>query len=226
MRWIAAICAGVAAAMGAASGSAAPGSASACGSSAYSYAGFSAAQRSYGVAATVTALREPDVRSGHVAGWIGIGGPGEGPGGADEWLQVGMSAFAGDRSDLYSELVLPGQARQYTKIADVTAHEPHRLALVEVPGRRSVWQIWVDQRRVGDPIWLPRSHGRWAPIVTAESWNGGVSVCNAYSYRFANVSSAGRPGGSWFPFRRGYRFQDPGYGLRVSRSSFTALARF
>jgi hypothetical protein len=226
MRWIVVLGLASALALSASSVSAAPLSSSACGNSAYTYAGFSAARRSYGVAATVTALRAPDVQGGHVAGWIGVGGPVQGPDGSDEWLQVGMSAFVGDEADVYYELSLPGQSPQYTKIMDVQPFEPHRLAVVEVPGHRSVWQIWVDQHRVGAPIFLPRSHGRWAPIATAESWNGGASVCNAYSYRFANVSSARRPGGSWHPFRRGYRFQDPGYGLKVWRSSFTALARF
>ena len=225
MRWIALVCATAVAAAGVSSVSAATTSARACGDSAYSYAGFSAAHQSYGVAATVTALSSPDVRNGHVAGWIGIGGPGAGTNGTDEWLQVGMSAFSGDGAELYYELAFPGQAPQYTKVADVSAQQPHRLALVEVPHRRSIWQIWVDQRRVGAPIYLPRSHGRWAPIVTAESWNGGASVCNAFSYRFANVSVR-HAAGSWFPFRRGYRFQDPGYRLEVRRSSFTALARF
>ena len=223
MRWIALVCVAAVAATGVSSVSAAPTSARACGDAAYTYAGFSAAHRSYGVAATVTALTVPDVLNGHVAGWIGIGGPGAGPNGTDEWLQVGLSAFSGDEADLYYELTLPGRPPQYTKVADVSAQEPHRLALVEVPRRRSVWQIWVDKRRVGAPIYLPRSHGRWAPIVTAESWNGGAAVCNAFSYRFANVSLR-RGAGSWSPFRRGYRFQDPGYRLEVRRSSFTALA--
>ncbi|SRR5712691_2299108 len=205
---------------------AAPAARQSCETRAYTYAGFGAARRSYGIAATVTALRAPDVLSGHVAGWIGVGGPGEGANGADEWLQVGMSAFTGDAAELYYELTLPGRAPQYTKIIDVVPFERHRLALIELSGRRSVWQIWVDSRRIGSPIYLPASHGRWAPIVTAESWNGGEAVCNSYSYRFSNVSSAGGPGGRWSPFRRGYRFQDPGYGLNVWRSSFTARARF
>lgn len=203
----------------------APAAPQGCETRAYTYAGFGAARRSYGIAATVTALRTPDVRNGHVAGWIGIGGPGQGANGTDEWLQVGMSAFTDGVAELYYELALPGQAPQYTKIMDVTTLERHRLALVELSGRRSVWQIWVDGRRIGSPTYLPASHGRWAPIVTAESWNGGEAVCNSYSYRFSDVSSAGFVG-HWSPFRRGYRFQDPGYGLNVWRSSFTARARF
>jgi hypothetical protein len=201
-------------------------SAHSCGTSAYAYAGFSAAHRSYGVAATLVPLRAPEVMNGHVAAWLGVGGPGAGSGGHDEWLQVGVSGFVGKATELYYELTLPGQAPQYTKIADVAPLERHRIALVELARRPSVWQIWVDSRVVGAPIYLPNSHGRWAPIATAESWNGGTAVCNSYAYRFAGVSSARRPGGDWRPFRRGYRFQDPGYRLQVWRSSFTARAQF
>ena len=197
-----------------------------CGATAYAYAGFSAAERSYGVAATLVPLREPEVLNGHVAGWIGVGGPGAGSGGRDEWLQVGMSGFVGKASELYYELALPGEAPQYTKITDIGPLERHRIALLEVAGRPSVWQIWVDSRVVGKPIYLPDSHRRWAPIATAESWNGGADVCNSYAYRFAGVSSARKPGGAWRPFRRGYRFQDPGYRVQVWRSSFTARGRF
>ena len=42
--------------------------------------------------------------SSHVAGWVGVGGPGLGPHGADEWLQVGLATF-GDTNEgrLYYE---------------------------------------------------------------------------------------------------------------------------
>ena len=36
--------------------------------------------------------------SSHVAGWVGVGGPGLGPHGEDEWLQVGLATF-GDSND-------------------------------------------------------------------------------------------------------------------------------
>jgi hypothetical protein len=36
-----------------------------------------------------------------------------------------------------------------------------------------------------------------APIVTAESWDGGASTCNSFLYRFDRVSVAAAPGGGW-----------------------------
>ena len=63
----------------------------ACGSGGYSYAGLGAPNRAFGISAIVTPLNTFDVLSGHVAGWVGVGGPGEGPGGSDEWLQIGLS---------------------------------------------------------------------------------------------------------------------------------------
>jgi hypothetical protein len=64
-------------------------------------------------------------------------------------------------------------------------------------GRRDYWRVWVNGSPVSKPIRLPGSHGRWAPIVTAESWDGGASTCNSFLYRFDRVSVAAAPGGGW-----------------------------
>jgi hypothetical protein len=72
-------------------------------------------------------------------------------------------------------------------------------------------------------VYLPGSNGRWRPIATAETWDGGRRVCNLFSYRFGRVSVAGR-GGAWRSFRSGYRFQDPGYRVLGSRNGFLARA--
>src|SRR6266704_2315756 len=78
-----------------------------CATRDYSYAGFAAVQPASGVAATVTSLSPPQVLGGHVAAWVGVGGPGAGPGGSDEWLQAGLSSFSDGKGRLYYELALP-----------------------------------------------------------------------------------------------------------------------
>ena len=81
----------------------------------YSYAGLYSSSTASGVAATLTMLEAPRVSSGHVAGWVGVGGPGLGPNGEDEWLQVGLASFAGStEGHLYYELAQPGREPQYT----------------------------------------------------------------------------------------------------------------
>src|SRR5262249_32587311 len=50
--------------------------ASACGSGGYSYAGVGAAQPAFGISATVASVDAFAVLHGHVAGWVGVGGPG------------------------------------------------------------------------------------------------------------------------------------------------------
>src|SRR6266536_6298283 len=51
------------------------------------------------------AAQAPKVRDGHIAGWVGVGGVGEGPDGTDAWIQVGLSAFRGDwTSRMYYEV--------------------------------------------------------------------------------------------------------------------------
>ena len=92
MRLLAVVTA--AAALAVVASSAAPagaGSATSCGDRAYTYAGYAASGRAHGASAVLTALAAPAVANGHVAAWVGVGGPGQGPNGADEWLQVGIS---------------------------------------------------------------------------------------------------------------------------------------
>ena len=184
-----------------------------CGTSAYSYAGFQNTSRAHGVAAAITVLAAPRVQEGHVAAWVGVGGVGLGPSGANEWIQVGLSAFAdGPESSLYYEVARPGQAPRYTEVEHSLAPgERRRVAVLEMAGGRDWWRVWVDGKAVSAPIHLPASHGAWQPIATAESWNAGTRACNGFRYRFDGVSVAGGPGGAWSPFEAGHTFEDPGY---------------
>ena len=77
--------------------------------------------------------------------------------------------------------------------------------------RSGWWRVWVDGRPVTKPISLPGSHGVWEPTATAESWDGGVQVCNRFNYRFSDVSVATRPGGVWRPLAMASVLQAPGY---------------
>ena len=79
----------------------------------YSYAGHQAAFRGHGVRATITATRAPGVEVGHVAGWVGVGGPGQGANGSDEWIQAGIAAMPGRRPFLYTEITRPGGETRY-----------------------------------------------------------------------------------------------------------------
>src|SRR5438105_13242995 len=91
----------------------------ACGNSTgYSYAGLASPSNAYGISATISPLDAFDVFNGHVAGWVGVGGPGQGPGGSNEWLQIGLSGFPGiDGSDIYYEVALPGRYPTYHQVA-------------------------------------------------------------------------------------------------------------
>lgn len=198
-----------------------------CGASAYSYAGFQNVTRAHGVGAAITVLAAPHVQEGHVAAWVGVGGVGLGPGGANEWIQVGLSAFAGSgESTLYYEVTRPGKQPRYAAVEEaVPPGAQRRVAVLEVAGRRDWWRVWVDDRVVSAPIHLPESHGAWRPIATAESWNAGTRACNRFRYRFDRVRVADGPGGSWSPFEAGYAFEDPGYSAVRNPAGFLATAR-
>jgi hypothetical protein len=185
------------------------------GSAGYSYAGNQSTTAAHGVRATITVLAPPTVAAGHVGAWIGVGGPKAGPNGADEWIQAGIGALEGGTPFVYAELMRPGGGRTFLTLHEnVKAGESHQLAVLEVKGRPNAWRVWLDGTPAGDPVYLAGSSGRWKPMATAESWNGGRPVCNAFAFRFQQVSVATAPGGSWAAFRPGYRFLDHGYRLR------------
>lgn len=176
--------------------------AAACNGGPYLYAGIAGADRVAGVGASITpALSLFDVRAGHVAGWVGVGGPGEGPDGTDEWIQAGFSAFPDWLgNDLYFEVARPGATPVYSRIrAGLESGQPVRVSVLEMHGRPDWWRVWVDGSPASGPVHLPRSDRAWAPVVTAESWDAGQSVCNDFGYSFDGIRITHQPGGIWSP---------------------------
>jgi hypothetical protein len=192
----------------------------------YSYAGVQDARRAHGVRATLVELSKPAVEDGHVAAWVGVGGPGAGPQGSDAWVQIGLSAFSDGSSRMYFEVNQPGASPTYTEVAaTVATGTRHDVAAIEIAARPNWWRLWVDGAAVSPPLHLPGSSGRWNPIATAEAWDGGKAVCNRFAYRFEHVSVAVRRGGSWTPVVVGSVFRDRGYRVvREPGSAFVADA--
>jgi hypothetical protein len=201
----------------------APAASMACHNS-YSYAGMATPSRAHGIGAAVTALSAPRVLQGHVGAWVGVGGPGLGPEGEDEWIQVGLSAFPGTDSRLYYEVKQPGIDAKYFEIrTQVAPGERHRVAVLEVYNQPNVWRVWVDGVAASVPYYLPASHNRWQPQAMAESWNDGQSICNGFNYDFSRVSIAAAPGGGWHRVKAADVYSDPGYTMHWrALASFTA----
>ena len=198
-----------------------------CGQRGYSYAGYESVVRAHGVSATVVPLATPHVQSGHVAAWVGLGGPRLGPNGTDEWIQVGMNAFPGGESTIYYEVTRPNSPRIYQEVDPrVTPGERHWIAVLEMAYRKNFWRVWVDGKPVSKPIYLPASSGRWRPIATAETWDGFTPACNGFRYRFERVQAAMGRGGAWRRFVSGHRFQDPGYRVQRLESLRRRATRF
>ena len=191
----------------------------------YSYAGVVSARKAHGVSTTLTAVSAPRVSWGHVSGWVGVGGVGQGPNGSTEWIQVGYSGFYGGEHKLYYEVTQPGGRPSYTPVRDLQPGETHRIGVVEMRYRHNWWRVRVDGRAVSPPIYLPGSHGRWAPIATAESWNAGMGACNGLAYRFAQTQVATRAGGGWVRLRTGQTLQDPGYAVFAGSAAFVSRSR-
>jgi hypothetical protein len=209
--------------------SAAARSSAACSSGTYAsaghaYAGFQSERGGHGVRATLTALRENTVKRGQIAAWVGVGGPGQGANGADEWLQVGLASFPGWPRNLYYELKRPGADAAFRLLEEnVPRGESRRVAVLELGGRPSWWRVWVNGRPASQPIHLPGSTPRWRPIATAEAWDAGLGVCSRFAFRFEQVEVAAGLGGSWMRFRHGARFQDKGYRLSLLDGGATSF---
>jgi hypothetical protein len=196
-----------------------------CGPRGYAYAGVQSGRNGHGIAAVLTALTTPKVTSGHVAGWIGVGAPGEGPGRSDAWIQVGLNGTPGSGNTLYYEVVRADTYWKYKEIVDdVPTGRPFRVAVLETSAVPGAWRVWVDGHPVTEPIWLG-SGARLTPMALGESWDGGQPACNSYSYRFAGVSIATARGGSWQPTPESTVVEDPGYQvIRRTPSTFDAAA--
>jgi len=189
----------------------------------YSYAGLYSPSRASGISATISMLDTPSAfgEASHVAGWVGVGGPGLGPNGSDEWLQVGLATFgtsSGGR--LYYELARPGSPPQYEELAaGIVPGIRVRVAVLELPYARNQWLV-VSPAGVSGPFYLPHSHRALAPVATAESY-AETQRCNRYAYRFDGLQLA-RKDGTWQTMRRAGTLQDPGWRLRRQGAAFSA----
>src|SRR4051794_33676120 len=113
---------------------------SACGASAYSYAGVLSAGAGSGVSATITPLRTPRLSGGHIAAWVGVGGPGLGPNRTDEWLQAGISAEPGRGVALYYELALPNEPVRYVMMkGHLRLDRGYHIAVLESKRHAGSW---------------------------------------------------------------------------------------
>jgi hypothetical protein len=186
----------------------------------YTYAGIETPRPAYGAAATVTVLSEPVVASGHVAAWVGFGSATDGPGGAPEWLQVGISALPDGTSALYYEVTLPGAPPRYVEVRRVAAGERHTLAIVQARSPLAYWQPLVDGVPAGGPFFLPHAGG-WRFQAMTESWDGGAPACNRFAYAFDTVSIRSRVDGPWQPVRAANVRRDAGF--RLVRDATGAL---
>jgi hypothetical protein len=203
------------------------GCAEAAGRDGYAYAGHQATYRGHGVRATITTLSQPSVLAGHVAGWVGVGGPGQGVNGEDAWIQAGIASMPGMDPFVYTEVTHDGNDPEFTLVEQgVPVGRSHQIAVLEMSGRPGWWRVWIDGQAVTEPVRLRGSSGRWAPIATAESWNGGEGGCNSFGFRFERVSVSYGGGGSWRPFVAGHQFLDGGYRLHDLASAPAAAGAY
>jgi hypothetical protein len=190
----------------------------------YDYAGAQDAGKQSGIRAKLSTTKEPVVKKGFVAAWVGVGGPGLGPNGEDEWLQSGYVTFDDGSQEIYYEITLPGKAPAYHTIeANLKTGEQHLVTVLEVGGQANSWRAWLDDQAKSPVYSLPKSHGTFDPQALAEMWNDGTTACNAYGFQFGDVQISKSPGGSWKLGKAGYVWHDSkNQVVKVSNDTFKA----
>lgn len=197
--------------------------AASCSTKPYAYAGLFSNTPAQGIEATVTTIAAADVPSGHVAGWIGVGGTTAGPRGQAEWLQTGVNTQAGTGSELYAEITQPNVPIKYLTLASgILPGSSYQLGVVELPGRADMWQVLLNGKPVTAAIDLPGS-SLFRPMAMSESWNGGTPECNGFDYRFSQLQIT--TDGSWKPLTNDSALADRGYKISDrTDAGFTALS--
>ena len=99
----------------------------------------------HGIRATITPTAAANVVAGHVAGWVGVGGPGQGANGQTMWLQVGVASIPDTPTMVYAEITRGGQDPVFVPLLqDVKVGESHKVAVLEISGRSNWWRVWLD----------------------------------------------------------------------------------
>ena len=176
----------------------------ACGNSqGYSYTPIGSSSDAFGISAQIAQTSPFDILNGHVAGWVGVGGKGEGPYGSSEWLRAGSAAFPGiTGNDIYYEVARPGTYPSYHEVLTGVAVGTYtKVTVLEMHNRPNLWRVWVNHQPASPPILLPKSHVGLKATAKSESWDGGTGTCNDYSYSFRHLSIADAPGGGWQQLR-------------------------
>ena len=102
----------------------------------------------HGVRATITPTVQANVAAGHVAGWIGVGGPGQGAAARRCWLQVGVASMPDTPAMIYAEITRSGKDPVFVHSSSgVAVGESHHVAVMEMSGRPNYWRVWLDGDR-------------------------------------------------------------------------------
>jgi hypothetical protein len=197
---------------------AAPAFADTCGNPGYSYAGVVTPKRTAGVRAVITAPVAPQVESGDVSGWIGVGRVGVN--GKRGVLRVGLLGQSDGTMQLYYEVRQNGGWVRSLG-PQVQPGERHLVKVVRSRKNAKRWRVLIDGRTVGPSMRLGNGWKWLRAVATAESWDGGAPSCNHFQYAFGKVSV--KRGRGWRRVQGRTFIQDPGYKvLKQHKSRFLA----
>jgi hypothetical protein len=192
----------------------------------YRYAGVASRTAVGGVAATLEVSDAPTVHDGHVAAWVGVGGPGLGANGIDAWIQIGYSGIAGESDTKVYYEVKRGTYTAYTAVASgIRVGEQHRFAVRESLSRPGWWRVWLDGAPASRQVFLPGSHGAWPAQVVAENWVRDSTACNEFAFGFTDLSVRRPDSGAQIPLSAPATFADGSIRLWMAGTGFKVRRR-
>ena len=160
----------------------------------------------------------PQVESGDVSGWIGVGRVGVN--GKRGVLRVGLLGQADGTMQLYYEVRRNGNWIRHLGPV-VQPGERHFVKVVRSRKNAKRWRVLIDGNTVGPSMKLGKGWKWLRAVATAESWDGGAPSCNQFQYAFGKVNV--KSGRGWRRADTKKLIQDPGYKvLKQHKSHFFA----
>src|SRR5262245_40797164 len=148
----------------------------------------------------------PQVESGDVSGWIGVGRVGVS--GKRGVVRVGLLAQTDGAMQLYYEVRENGGWVRHLG-PQVQPGERHFVKVARSRNNAKRWRVLIDGNMVGPSLRLGNDWKWLRAVATAESWDGGAPTCNQFRYAFGKVKV--RNGRGWRRVDTRHAVQDPGY---------------
>jgi hypothetical protein len=168
------------------------------------------------VKAVLTPLAAPEVMDGYANAWVGVGGT--------QRIRVGLRSNAtSTRSRLFYELKRAGSPKLVLLDRWVEPGSTVAVKIRRVRHHPGFWQVFANDHALSKPLFF-RHRNQLRPSAAVESWNGVLSTCNHFAFRFLRVETQKWLKSNWKAMPGPRIVQDPGYEV-ISQSPTAFVAK-